>query len=332
MTVALSDTRRKDWSRNAYVESLYEAMQPMKVAGFSWLRAIFGAYDVLHLQWPEHLMRHRSATIRALRHALCWVLLVRLRACQTPVIRTMHNLEPHAASSQAEARLLRLLDSLVVSRIWLTDPSDYGFTPDRDDEIIPHGDYSKMCERLDNSASPALAEDIDLLAFGILRPYKGIDRVARAIRDTEHIQLLICGKAPDPAYLAELRQIAFQAPNIRLEPGRVDDETLVKTIRASRSAIAAYPDLYNSGVVFLALTLERPVLVLSNPSAYRLRDEFGPGWVRVLDAVSAEAIYDALLIPTPPTPPDFGHRTWESIGESHRALFDRMAAGITPNS
>jgi beta-1,4-mannosyltransferase len=88
--------------------------------------------------------------------------------------------------------------------------------------------------------------------------------------------------------------------------------------------VAPYRDLYNSGVVMLALSLARPVLLLPGDVARGLQSEFGPEWVRVLPPpMSARDLAAAAteLGDRRGRPPFAASRDWDEIGRRHAAVY-----------
>nr|BFF20239.1 hypothetical protein GCM10025730_37600 [Promicromonospora thailandica] len=69
----------------------------VSVRTFSWPRALVGSYDVFQLHWPESLVRHPTRLGSAVKRFLTRMLLLRLWATRTPLVRTAHNLAPHEA-------------------------------------------------------------------------------------------------------------------------------------------------------------------------------------------------------------------------------------------
>ena len=69
-----------------------------------------GEYDVLHLHWPEFLVRGRDARTRLAKRQAMRAMLLLTRLRRVPIVRTLHNVHPHAEGSAAEQRLLATVD------------------------------------------------------------------------------------------------------------------------------------------------------------------------------------------------------------------------------
>ena len=59
----------------------------------------------------------------------------------------------------------------------------------------------------------------------------------------------------------------------------VTDDVLVREVTASELVVLPFANMTNSGSLLLALSLDRPVLVPSQPMTEQLAAEVGPGWV-----------------------------------------------------
>ena len=73
-----------------YVDHMIGGAPPeIQILTFSWPRAILGAYDVLHVHWPEFLVRQRTPVGRFVKAILAHLLLLRLDLMETPVVRLL---------------------------------------------------------------------------------------------------------------------------------------------------------------------------------------------------------------------------------------------------
>jgi hypothetical protein len=113
-----------------YVDHMVGGAPPgVAVRFFSWTAALVARYDVLHVHWPELLIRDsRRPWMRVVKRRLLDLLLLRLWLQRIPLVWTAHNLEPHEAVTAAERRSLdrfsRRVD--VAIRLNLTSPVTVG--------------------------------------------------------------------------------------------------------------------------------------------------------------------------------------------------------------
>ncbi len=326
MPRVLLDTRAKHWDQNPYVSLLASSIQPdFAPVGFSWRTAIVGRYDLVHVHWPEYLLRMDRRALRVAARVLFTIWLLRLLACQVPVVRTSHDRVPFVPVGLVDRVLLSALARLTRLTIYLVDPAIDGSIPviSRRSVVIPHGDYGPWLDSV--PAARPDAEPGRMLCFGILRPYKNFESVMGAVHASSHahLRLRVMGSAPDSTYLQVLTRHASAEPErIQLRPGRVADDVLVQEICRADMVVVPYDDLYNSGVIFLAASLGTPVLLKDGLLSRALRDEFGPAFVRLfrgqLDAGQLERALDASTSsPAPRHPFTSPSREWSCVGKLH---------------
>ena len=133
----------------------------------------------------------------------------------------------------------------------------------------------------------------------------------------------IMGASADPDYTASIADLAARADNVNLVVGRVADQDLIDEVLAADAVLLTYRDLYNSGVVFLALSLGRPVIVRDGPAARELQREYGPEWVGTYEG---------------PLTSDGLRRAWHSVAgrqarrSARRIVPGPRSRGRTPSS
>jgi beta-1,4-mannosyltransferase len=315
--VAIRDTT------NPYQTQLVAALREhVDVATFSWRAALLGRFDVLHVHWPEVLVRDTTSARTLARQLLYLLLLVRIRIGRKALVRTLHNIAPHESGSAAEGWLLRLGDRWTTCWIALNE-----FTPvpsAAPSVLIPHGHYR------DWFAGYALPP-VDagrLLHFGRIRRYKGLAELLAGFRDLADpaLRLRIVGRADDPR-LAQLVRAATRADDrITADQRYVAESDAATEFGRAELVVLPYPQLHNSGVALLALSLGRPVLVPDNTVTRALAAEVGSAWVirydGTLDARALRAGVESLRSHPPSEAPDLRGREWQQIGRAHAAAFE----------
>lgn len=312
-----------------YVDQILDGAAPeVSVRFFTWTLALFGHYDVLHVHWPELLIRdsHRP-WIRVLKRRLLDLLLLRLRLQRIPLVWTAHNLAPHELGSAAERRSLRRFSSRVDLVIRLNEASPV--TAGRAVVTIPHGHYQRPFSQYPMPE----AERGRIAYFGLIRPYKGVDTLVSAFggSDRADIRLRIVGE-PHPGQAECLRDACERDLRITSVLEFVDDRYLVDDIRRAQLIVLPYRgDMHNSGSLLAALSLCRPVLVPQSPINASLAEEVGPGWVLQyagdLTPEVLEAAIDATVV-RPAGEPRLDGRDWTHIGMRHRSAY-RHARRLT---
>lgn len=311
---------------NPYVQLLIAALgSDVSIAFFSWRSAILGRYDVFHIHWPETLLRGRSAGRRIVSQVLTAILIARLRLTRVRVVRTLHNVTPHEEGSCVEQGLLKIIDNNTAA--WIVMNADDSVDALRLDPArvwrVPHGHFRQWYA--------PMAKDVirptygQLLLFGQIRPYKGVESLLDIFDDlgtASPLRLVIAGRALSPDLRCSIMKSASRATNVRALLRYITDEELVGEIQACHMVILPYRRMLNSGAVFAALSLGRPVLVPRNYVNECLAAEVGTMWVQMYDEpLTADKLMDALenapLSAVVAGSPNLDARDWSRIAEAH---------------
>ncbi|WIE80445.1 glycosyltransferase [Curtobacterium sp. MCSS17_016] len=268
----------------------------------------FGAGDVFHMHWTAPIVQRDEDDLDEARLRLdrFRTSVDAARARGTRLVWTIHNVLPH------DARHLEL--ELELNR-YLADVADAvhvmnAATPSAVAEFyeletsrvthIPHpsyqGVYPSSVSRAEARASLGLGDDErTLLAFGQMRPYKGLDVLVDAVRRIEPVArpvLLLAGRTSEQDR-AEIDELLGDDVRAVREHEHVDDGDVQRWFRAADTAVFPYRRVLNSGSLHLAASFGVPSVL---PDETHLRDEFGAeGWVRWFDTSSPAASLAALL-------------------------------------
>lgn len=291
---------------------------------FTWRRALLGRYDVLHVHWPELLLRSRSRTGRVLRWAGATLLLGRLAVTRTPVVRTLHNTAPHELRSPVERAFLHRFDA--VTTRWVHMAESHGEGSSRPAAVIPHGHYRTWYPQPGGAPRPGR-----LLYFGLIRPYKDvpvlIDRFAGLPQDAD-VSLRVVGSLRSPELRDEIERAAAADERVDLSLRFVPDDELAAEVAEAELVVLPYRRMDNSGALLLALSLDRPALVPATPSTCEIAREVGPGWVLTYDgSLRTEHLADALAQVRAGgrgDRPDLSRREWDHVGALHETLYREL--------
>lgn len=215
----------------------------------AYRRAAPHAADVVHFQW---------LTVQPLD--------VHLLPRGVPTVLTAHDVlprEPRAGQLRAQRRLYERVDHVVVHSEHgarrLT--AELGIDPARV-SVIPHGAFTHLAA-LDARLPPELrapAPDVPVVALtGLLRPYKGLDVLLDAWRGfgaDPPGELWIVGMPRMP-----LPDAATLPPRVKVVPRFVTDEELAGVLRRADVVTLPYREIDQSGVLYAALGLGRPLLL-----------------------------------------------------------------------
>lgn len=287
---------------------------------FSWRSALIGKYDVFHVHWPEYLVRADRKSFALAKYILCSLFILRLRVQKIPVLRTVHNLEPHEPGSKAEQFLLRKLDSLVRRRVVLNP-----LTPASNSVLIAHGHY------IDRFSSIVRSDQVPnrICYFGIIKPYKNVETLLHAFCAWENpvAELHIVGM-PTNYTSQDVLDAETVDKRIVTRFAFVPDEDLVREICESELIVLPYAEMHNSGAMLVALSLARPVLTPANAMAEWIRSEVGDEWIitytgPLTSKILNEALERAQSIPSNLFP-SLGGRDWETIASKHFSIYREL--------
>ncbi|MFH8252158.1 glycosyltransferase [Microbacterium sp. B2969] len=299
----------------------------VRTSYFRWARIFTERFDVLHVHWPENSLRHARVFERIVKNALFALFLVRIRLQRKPVVRTVHNVQPHEDGSWVERLLLERLERLTTLWIILNEKTP---TPDPSRTVlVPHGHYRDWYTPV-ASAVPVAGR---LLNFGRIRGYKGTPELLHAFieADDAELSLHILGRPDDDATGARVGELAAFDSRIHVDLRFVSDQELADAIASAEVVVLPYLAMHNSGAALLALSLGRPVVVPSSPTTELLVDEFGPGWVHTyagpLDAPTLlELVRLSRSADRDPDGPDLSRREWTAIGDLLVDAYERAVS------
>jgi glycosyltransferase involved in cell wall biosynthesis len=291
--------------------------------GMLGYRRAAASADVVHYQWLPLLRADR-------------LLLPPAR----PRVFTTHWRLPPAGTrvARALARLLARMDAVVVhteqgaGRL----ATDFGVPPERL-EVIPHGALDYLARQPDERPLPEDLREVEgpvILAFGLVRPYKGTEVLLEAFRGVEGAELWVVGKPLMP--MEGLRELAGQASGtVRFVDRFVTDAEIPAFMRRADLVVLPYLNIEQSGVLYTALAFGRP-MVLSEVGGFP--EVAARGAAHLTPAGDAKALEGALneLLADPAERERMGEAaaeaaggaySWDRIGERTVALYQRLLAG-----
>ncbi|MET0863733.1 MAG: GDP-mannose--glycolipid 4-beta-D-mannosyltransferase [Nakamurella sp.] len=314
--------------RTKYVDQIVDGAAPgVRIRYFSTRAALFGRYDVFHAHWPELMIRGTGRLRRFGRRRAMDLLLLKLRIQQIALVRTVHNVHPHEPGPASEQRSLARFDKAVDLFIRLNPTT--GLPVEADSVVILHGHY--VDQFAVHPCPPS--EPGRVLYFGIIRAYKGVDRLFDAFRqlDDPALSLRVVGspsRGQRDLVTARCRLDDRSSAVLRY----VEDEELVDEIGRAELVVLPYREMHNSGSILVALSLARPVLVPRAPANTVLSTEVGPGWVIEYDGeLGPEHIRAALELVRqgpPQAAPDLSRRDWRRLGDEHLAAYERAISRV----
>jgi glycosyltransferase involved in cell wall biosynthesis len=239
---------------------------PLKVAehplGLAALRAHRG--DVLHVQW------HAAPELDA-----------RLFRPHLPSVFTAHDLLPRRTARRQELwrRLLERYDRVVVhSERGREALAALGIAA----TVIPHPVFPSDPERRDDGRT--------VLAFGVIRPYKGLGDAIDAVRRVGEARLLVVG---DPLEPMEPYRAAAAGLDVDWRLGYLPQAEVDRVLGETTVAVFPYrPELDQSGALLRALGAGVPAVAYDVGGVAEPVRRFGAG--RVVPAGDVDALAAAV--------------------------------------
>ena len=233
--------------------------------------------DVVHVQW-----------LSLPRFDLRWL---RRVAAGTPTVFTAHHALPRAGGAGLDARrkVYELVARVIVhSRRAVDDLEALGVDRARI-AYIPHPVFESGS---DHEPSPPTGST--LLFFGLLRAYKGIDVLVRALAHLPDVRLIVAGDPLDPIEpLQELaRELGVDA-RIEWRLGFLPDDEVAALMRDATLVVLPYRRTDASGVLATAIGHGRPAVVTDVGSLGETVRDFGLG--EVVPPDDERALADACL-------------------------------------
>ena len=290
---------------NPYNWLLYTNVQAagQRVVEFSWRHVVkLQVPDVFHVHWPERYALTPGWRWREWVDFILFRLYLRvIRMCGGKVVWTAHNAFAHdKARTRLNVFLWNGFLAAVDGVIYLSRESkrqmeaSYPVLATKKSTVIQHGDYvdwiaeASAGARRDLPSRESLgipARATVILAFGLIRPYKGIDLLVeefmRLGRSDTH--LVVAGYVSRAQLKQRIEELSESASNIHCILRRTDDDELVKLLRLSDIVVLPYREITNSGSALLALSASRPILGPRMGSLPELQQLVGADWVRLYD-------------------------------------------------
>lgn len=272
--------------------------------------------DVVHFQWSR-LPRIDLPLMR------------RIKALNVPIVHTVHDIVPlfeQRLKTDYLQAIYTLVDDLIVhteaNRLELL--KRYPGLSARRIDIVPHiaiDSQTQISEADQETARSVLglpAQAPIIAFFGSIRPYKGLDLLAKAYINLRKVRpdvhLLIAGR-PESAKDAEPLELLEGVPNVHLHIGFVPSRSLWQYHAAADVMIFPYRTIYQSGALITAMGFGLPVIATNVGGFPETVD--GNGWLvppenpEALASTLAEALSDM------PRLREMGRRSTQLIEERH---------------
>jgi glycosyltransferase involved in cell wall biosynthesis len=268
--------------------------------------------DVAHVQW-----------LAIPRYDVHW-----LRRLRAPIVLTAHDVLPRRERNAAAWReALGLAARVIVQSERAIQQLATAGVPREKLVRIQHPVFESGVE----AASPS---GRTILFFGLIREYKGLDVLLRALVDVPDARLVVAGDPLDPVEpLQRLAAGLGLADRVEWRLGFLPDEQIPRLMAETTLVVLPYRKIDSSGVLATALGHGRPAVVTDVgglPDAIR---EFGAG--RVVPPEDAPALAAAIrgLLEEAELAKAFAGAeaarralTWDAAAAAHEAVYREVAA------
>lgn len=267
---------------------------------------------VVHVQW----LPRPEVDLRWLRRT----------AAGRPVVLTAHDVLPRRPRARAVwPDVLATAARIVVhSRHAVDELVELGVEHERIARI-PHPVFE--AEKLPPPAGRTL------LFFGLIRDYKGLDLLIRAVPEIPAARLVVAGDPVDPVGPAqELARSLGVDDRIEWRLHFMGQQEVRDLMAGSAAVVLPYRRLDSSGVLATAIGYRRPVVVTDVGSLGEIVREFGAGEVVPPDDSAALAAAclrllepDALAAASAGADAAAGALTWDAAAAEHERLYEAVA-------
>jgi glycosyltransferase involved in cell wall biosynthesis len=243
-----------------------------------------GGARVIHLHWvyafalpplplPRLVMRATEAWFAV------WLWTVRLLGVR--LVWTAHNVLPitpvFANDLRARRRLVAACDLVIAhSQATLEQLARLGITPRRS-VVIPHGPFTPAVDPASLRAPGDGQGARELLFFGKIQPYKGVDTLLRAfaaLPSDLNVHLTVAGECSDGQVRAELAELAGKSGGrVTLQLERVPEGQVTALLQQADAMVLPYQRITTSGSGVLGLCHGRPLVVPDLPGLAELPDD-----------------------------------------------------------
>jgi len=217
-----------------------------------------------------------------------------------PLVVTVHDPQPHSGEAPLKKRLIRWLTYAQTDRFILHNQAQVAsfcgeqhVAPERV-EVLPLGAYDLY--RLWAAETPPVVEPLQVLFFGRLSPYKGLETLfaaaERAAQRVAGLRLVVAGR-PIPGYRLPPAPHLAQGGRVELIERYLSNAELADLFQRSSLVVCPYHDATQSGVILTAYAFGRPVIATAVGGLPEYVEEGQTGCI--VPARDAEALTAALV-------------------------------------
>ncbi len=320
---------------NAYLQSFATSLEDRGavVDEFTFWRALFRRYDIVHMHWPDTHLRTHSWWRAIGKHLRLGGTCLVLRIRGTRIVWMMHNVKPHEKDHWISRALFPWWFPRACTNVMaLTQKglaSAYACYPSlraKPSIVVPHGHYRNaypsVCSRSLARKELGLPDRFTFLFFGSIRRYKNVPLLIETFRQLQahDVQLLVAGQPVLGMRAEDLRAIAANDSRIHLHLQFIPDEQIPLYLGAADKVVAPFDAILNSGSVMLSLSMNRSVLAPRLGALPELQAQVGQRWLHLYEgSLTRELLLQAREDPTQPAEherADLSNFDWDVIART----------------
>lgn len=299
---------KKDNPYNWLLYSNIRKLNSMEIEEFSIPRALLKKYKLMHMHWPEYFLDKRN-TLEVLLKLIAFCTLISLIKLKgTKIIWTAHNSSSHEKKHPfLEYLFWRYLLNNLDGYITLTQSGKdelmhkYPQIKKIKQFTIPHGDYRMEYEdTISKEKARKLLkikkEDLMILNFGKIRYYKGIIPLIMEFEKlkVKNNRLYIVGNCHDSKLAEEIEKKTNN--NIKFINNYIPSNEVQLYFKSADLIVLPYSKISNSGNLFLALSLNKPVLLPDTHTFKEIQKEIGEKWIKTYKGeINSKIIKEGLI-------------------------------------
>lgn len=238
--------------------------------------------NIIHIHWVNVVYGSRFLPKSVFLLALNFSLLFFLKKFKKfKIVWTKHNYFSHDFTYPVIDKIGRRIMLSLADKVIIQQKSEYEKVQ-RDNKFvfIPHGNYIDAYGPVGDRSKVRSKfgvgnEEILILSFGALKPYKKTENIIKAFRQSNNsrLKLLIAGKSSEK-YAKILKDKVEGADNIIFNFNFIEDEEIPDYFAAADFSVFWYDDsVLTSGGIILSLSYGTPVISRNMPAGELIKDK-----------------------------------------------------------
>ncbi len=233
-------------------------------------------YKLIHIHWPAFNIDIKIPGQKYISYLLFQLSTLILKFLRYRIVWTVHNLMPHESQTTNDLRVAQVMSKISSKVIVHSKETILRMNKLKIDTnntiVVPHGNYKDIYpNNISRKAARKIfnigRNDLVLLFFGLIRPYKGVDELVDTYKklDITNVHLIIAGKCDDTALKEKLNHL-IKDSNIIFHNKYIEKSEVATYFNASDIVCLPFKAITTSGSALLALTFGKPIIAPNSGS------------------------------------------------------------------